>query len=52
MQVAHDLPGGDWRRIRQASGYRAVLVNGQVTIENDEQTGATRAGARLRHGGA
>ena len=52
MQVAHDLPGGDWRRIRKASGYRAVLVNGQVTIENDEETGATRAGALLRHGGA
>ncbi len=52
MQVAHDLPGGDWRRIRRASGYRAVLVNGQVTIENDEQTGSSRAGQLLRHGGA
>ena len=52
MQVAYDLPGGDWRRIRKASGYKAVLVNGQVTIENDEQTGTTQAGALLRHGGA
>ena len=51
MQVAHDLPGGDWRRIRRASGYTAVLVNGQVTIEDDEQTGNTRAGVLLRHGG-
>ena len=51
MEVAHDLPGGDWRRTRKASGYRAVLVNGRVTIENDEQTGDTQAGLLLRHGG-
>ncbi len=52
MQVAHDLPGGDWRRTRKASGYRAVLVNGHVTIESDEQTGDTQAGLLLRHGGS
>lgn len=51
LQVAHDLPGGNWRRIRRARGYRAVLVNGVVTIENDRQTGATQAGRLLRHGG-
>ena len=48
-EVVHDLPGGEWRRVQRASGYRAVLVNGQVTIENDEQT-ATYSGRLLRHG--
>ncbi|MGE0659490.1 MAG: amidohydrolase family protein, partial [Reyranellaceae bacterium] len=38
-EIAHDLPGGEWRRIQRASGYRYVLVNGEVTIENDQQTG-------------
>jgi N-acyl-D-aspartate/D-glutamate deacylase len=47
--IVHDLPGGEWRRIQRASGYRWVLVNGEVTIENDEQTG-THSGALLRHG--
>ena len=47
--VVHDLPGGEWRRVQRASGYRAVLVNGCVTIENDEQT-ATHSGRLLRHG--
>ena len=50
-EIAHDLPGGDWRRIRRATGYRNVLVNGVVTIEDDRETGATRAGRLLRHGG-
>ena len=32
-EVAHDLPGGEWRRIQRAEGYRWILVNGEVTIE-------------------
>ena len=48
-EVVHDLPGGEWRRVQRAAGYRAVLVNGQVTIENDTETGAM-AGQLLRHG--
>ena len=50
-EIAHDLPGGDWRRIRRATGYQSVLVNGVVTIEDDRETGAIRAGRLLRHGG-
>jgi N-acyl-D-amino-acid deacylase len=50
MEVVHDLPGGEWRRVQRAEGYRAVLVNGEVTIENDQQTG-THSGRLLRHGG-
>ena len=49
-EVVHDLPGGEWRRVQRARGYRYVLVNGQVTIENDAPTD-THSGALLRHGG-
>ena len=48
-EIVHDLPGGEWRRIQRAQGYRYVLVNGQVTIENDRQTGR-HSGQLLRHG--
>jgi N-acyl-D-amino-acid deacylase len=48
-EVAHDLPGGEWRRIQRADGYRWVLVNGEVTIEDDKET-ATHSGRLLRHG--
>jgi len=49
-EVAHDFPGGEWRRIQRARGYRFVLVNGEVTIEDDRETGR-HAGQLLRHGG-
>ena len=48
-EVVHDLPGGDWRRVQRAVGYRYVLVNGAVTIENDAETGAP-SGQLLRFG--
>jgi N-acyl-D-aspartate/D-glutamate deacylase len=50
-EVAHDLPGGEWRRIQRARGYRAILVNGEVTIEDDRETGR-HSGRLLRHGAA
>src|SRR5581483_5174721 len=50
-EVAHDLPGGEWRRVQRASGYRHVLVNGEVTIRDDEPTGAS-PGMLLRRGTA
>ena len=49
-EIAHDLPGGEWRRIQRARGYRYVLVNGRVTIEDDRETGV-HPGRLLRHGG-
>jgi N-acyl-D-aspartate/D-glutamate deacylase len=49
-EVAHDLPGGEWRRIQRADGYRWVMVNGEVTIEDDQEVG-THSGRLLRHGG-
>ena len=49
VEIAHDLPGGEWRRIQKARGYRYVLVNGQITIEDDEET-HTHSGQLLRFG--
>ena len=50
-EVAHDFPGGEWRRIQRARGYRFILVNGEVTIEDDRETG-THSGRLPRHGRA
>ena len=48
-QVAEDLPGGEWRRIQKAKGYNWILVNGEVTFEEGEPTGAM-PGRLLRNG--
>ena len=48
-EVVHDLPANEWRRIQRAKGYRWVLVNGQVTIEDDVPT-HVYSGRLLRHG--
>jgi N-acyl-D-amino-acid deacylase len=48
-EVAHDLPGDEWRRVQRASGYKYVLVNGQVTVENDQLT-QVASGYLLRNG--
>lgn len=39
-EVAHDLPGGGKRLHQSASGYRATIVNGEVTYRDGEATGA------------
>ena len=49
-EVLHDLPGGEWRRVQRAQGYRYIVVNGQVTIEDDKET-QVFSGRLLRHGG-
>lgn len=38
--VAHDLPGGDWRRTVPAQGVDYVLVNGELIVENGKTTKA------------
>ena len=48
-EIVHDLPCGDWRRVQRGKGYRYVLVNGEITIEEDKETGAS-SGVLLRHG--
>ena len=32
MEIAHDFPGGEWRRVQRAEGYKAVVLNGEVTF--------------------
>ena len=48
-EIAEDLPGGEWRRVQRAAGYRWIMVNGQVTFEDGEPTQAM-PGELLRHG--
>ena len=48
-EVAEDLPGGEWRRIQKSKGYNWILVNGQITFEDGEPTGAV-PGKFLRNG--
>ena len=40
-EVAHDFPANEWRRVQRAEGYKWVMVNGVVTFEDGECTGAT-----------
>ena len=51
MEIVHDFPGDEWRRVQRAEGYHATLVNGEVTFEEGVCTGAT-PGHLLRHGEA
>ena len=48
-EVVYDFPGGEWRRVQRAEGYRWVMVNGEVTFEDGKPTGAL-PGRLLRHG--
>jgi N-acyl-D-aspartate/D-glutamate deacylase len=50
-ELVHDFPGGAPRFIQRARGYRATVVNGQVSVVDGELTGE-RAGMVLRHRGA
>jgi len=38
-EKVHDYPAGEWRIVDRGIGYKYVLVNGQVTIEDDKETG-------------
>lgn len=49
MEITHDMPGDEWRRVQRAEGYHYVLVNGEITIRDDKPTGTT-PGMLLRHG--
>jgi N-acyl-D-amino-acid deacylase len=48
-EKVYDYPGGDWRVVDHAAGYRNVLVNGEITIEDDAQTNVA-SGHLLRNG--
>ncbi|HXG21694.1 MAG TPA: amidohydrolase family protein [Methylomirabilota bacterium] len=48
-EIVHDFPGGEWRRVQHAKGYHAIIVNGEVTFQDGQCTGAL-PGRLLRHG--
>ena len=50
-EVTHDFPGGEWRRVQRAHGYRSIIVNGQETFAEGKCTGAT-PGMLVRNGQA
>ena len=50
-EMVYDQPAGSWRRIQRSQGYRWVMVNGEITFEDGQCTGAT-PGTLLRHGAA
>ena len=49
VEVVQDLPGDEWRRVQRSEGYKWIIVNGQVTFQDDRCTGAT-PGNLLRYG--
>jgi N-acyl-D-amino-acid deacylase len=49
MEIVHDFPAGEWRRVQRAEGYHAIVVNGETIFEDGKGTGAT-PGRLLRHG--
>ena len=48
-EAVYDLPGDEWRRVQRAKGYDKIIVNGEVTFDDGECTGAV-PGQLLRHG--
>ena len=38
IRISHDLPGGAPRIVQDARGYRAIAVNGVVTVQDGEPT--------------
>ena len=49
IEVVHDLPGDEWRRVQRARGYRYIMVNGEVTFVDGQPTKRT-PGLLLRNG--
>ena len=48
-ELVRDFPGGAPRYIQKSIGFKATIVNGQISLLDGELTGA-RAGKVLRHG--
>jgi N-acyl-D-aspartate/D-glutamate deacylase len=49
VEVVHDFPGGEWRRVQRACGYRYIMVNGEVTFVDGQPT-KRMPGLLLRNG--
>ncbi len=39
-EILHDVPPNNWRRVQGAEGYRWIMVNGDVSFEDGQSTGA------------
>jgi N-acyl-D-amino-acid deacylase len=50
-EILYDLPANEWRRVQKATGYRHIMVNGEITFQDGNCTGAT-SGKLLRSGRA
>jgi N-acyl-D-amino-acid deacylase len=50
-EVLYDLPANEWRRVQKADGYKHIMVNGDITFNDGNCTGAT-PGTLLRNGAA
>jgi N-acyl-D-aspartate/D-glutamate deacylase len=50
LEIVHDFPGGEWRRVQRSEGYSTIMVNGEVTFQDNQCTSAT-PGRLLRRGG-
>ena len=48
-EAVYDLPGGEWRRVQRAKGYKHIFVNGVETFTDGECTNEV-PGRLLRHG--
>ena len=48
-EIVNDFPGGEWRRVQHARGYKAIICNGEMTWDEGRCTGAT-PGQLLRGG--
>jgi N-acyl-D-aspartate/D-glutamate deacylase len=51
-ETLHDLPGGDWRKVKRAVGVEFVVVNGEITFEHGECTGAAPGAMVASHWGS
>ena len=51
VERVYDFPAGDWRLAQKAEGYKLTIVNGEITFEDSECTGAI-PGKLLRSGSA
>jgi N-acyl-D-amino-acid deacylase len=50
LEIVQDFPGGEWRRVQRAEGYSTIMVNGEVTFQDNKCSGAA-PGKLLRSGG-
>ena len=49
-EVPHDLPGGEWRRVQRAAGYRYVLVKGEFLTRGGDISGFPAFVGEIGHG--